>query len=435
MKHATQAFAACVLLGLCVPSERARAHAGPQVRSIRFDRQASLHAQTLLIANRGLMLSDADSARWELVCNDVLQLSTSDKPDIVDLPDGRILVATARGTLESSDRACNWHALFGDMVSTPALTQHPTDVQTLYLSTYAPGMTGLQLSQDGGRSWHEILHVSDTDFLRYIRIARSDPARMYMAKLGFATSQFAYAVMRSSDAGQSWQEQALELNETETDLELLDVSPFDPDLLLAKAHAADQVLMPERLLVSRDGGKTFEQPIQLHTITQAHWSEDGQSLWLATDDGLYRSTDAARSFERVGQADLISCVQEHQGGLYACGWYKGIQAGMPGIGVSHDQGATFDHYMSLNEVRAPLECDKTSDASVHCEQLWLDWQREILGYVPTAGSSGSVATGGSAAPGGGAGGCTTLRARTNGELSWVMCLAFAWLWRRRRLTN
>jgi hypothetical protein len=429
------------MLWLGAASERAHAHAGPQVRSIRFDREAALHAQTLLIANRGLILGDAMSASWELVCNDVLQLTTSDRPDIVDLPDGRILVATARGTLESADRACNWQALapFGDMVSTPALTQHPSEAETLYLSTYARGMTGLQLSRDGGRSWHEILHVSDTDFLRYVRIARSDPARMYMAKLGFATSKLAYAVMRSADAGKSWQEQAVELNDTETDLEILDVSPFDPNLLLAKAHAADQASMQERLLVSRDGGKSFEEPIQLHTITQASWSDDGQSLWLATDDGLYRSTDAAHSFERVGEADLISCVQERDGALYACGWYKGIHSGIAGIGVSHDGGATFEHFMNLNEVRKPLACDAASDASLRCEQLWIDWQREILGYVPTAGSSGAAGT--SAAQGGGSaastppsssGGCSMLRTQSNASLAWVVCVTFAWRWRRRR---
>ena len=429
------------------------------MRSIRFDRDASLRAKTLLIANRGLILGDATSASWELVCNDVLLLTTSDRPDIVDLPDGRILVATARGTLESSDRACNWETLstFGDMVSTPALAQHPTEPETLFLSTYAPGMTGLQQSRDGGRTWRELLRVADTDFLRYIRIARSDPARMYMAKLGFASSKFAYAVMRSADGGKTWQEQAVELNQNETDLEILGVSPRDPDLLLAKAHAADQVLMAERLFVSRDGGKTFEQPIALHTITQVEWSAVGESLWLATDDGLYRSTDAAHSFERVGKADLISCVQEREGALYACGWHKGVEAGMPGIGVSHDQGETFEHYMNLNEVKLPLACDRTSDASVHCEQLWIDWQREILGYVPMAGRAATAGT--DAAQGGGpaagaagqvagsagastaeapksSSGCSSLPGSADSGLSFIACLGAClgprWLGRRLR---
>jgi hypothetical protein len=429
MKQAVLAVA----LALLVP-QSARAHAGPQVRSILFDREQSLHAPTLLIANRGLIFGDADTASWELVCNEVLHVTTSDKPDVAALPDGRILVATARGLLETSDRACNWQRQtgFGEMTNTPALAQQPAAPEVLFVSTYAPGKTGLSKSQDGGKTWRELLHVADTDFLRYIRIARSDPQRMYMAKLGFASSRFVYSVLRSADAGESWQEQKLELTDEETDLELLGVSPVDPDLLLAKAHAADQALMTERLFVSHDGGKRFEQPIRLHTLAQVEWSADGQTLWLATDDGLYRSRDAAKSFERVGAADLVSCVQERDGALYACGWYRGIEAGMPGIGVSHDQGASFERYMNLNEVLTPLECDRGSAAATTCEQLWIDWQREILGYVPGVPAAGTAAvlaagSGGSAAHAAhGSGGCSLAPASSR-ERAWSTLVALGWL--------
>ena len=447
------------MLTVCLAPQLARAHAGPQVRSIVFDREAELHAATLLIANRGLIFGDAQRASWELVCNEVLHVTTNDKPDVAVLPDGRLLVATARGLLGSSDRACNWQLVpgFGEMLSTPALAQHPSEPRTLYLTTYAPGATGLQLSEDGGRSWRELLHGSDTDFLRYVRIAASDPQRMYMGKLGFASSKLAYYVLRSADAGKTWQEQAVELSEEETDLVLLGVSPHDPNLLLAKANAADPALMTERLLVSRDGGKSFESPIQLHTITAVEWSADGQRSWLATDDGLYVSTDAARSFARVGTAELVSCVHERAGALYVCGWYEGVQSGMPGVGISMDHGESFERYMNMSQVLAPLPCEHGSDASVTCEQPWIDWQREILGYAPGsagAGAAGSgrptTGTGGAAAPAAGSGGsppsaaapasdgsgCALAPSRTRGlplGAAWLLLALLARGAHRRRL--
>jgi MYXO-CTERM domain-containing protein len=384
------------------------------------------------------------------MCNEAVLVSTSYRVVVAVLPDGRMLATTPLGLLESGDRGCSWRMQpqVGAWQST-SLVQSPSDPNHLYLATYAMGETGLRASSDGGQTWHMLLHAGDTDFLRYLQIARGDEQRMYMAKVSFGTSKYAYHVLRSDDAGATWSESAVELSDDETDLEILGVSPFDPQLVIVKAHANDQVARKERLLVSHDGGQTFDTPIMLHVLTAVEWSADRKTLWLATDDGLYRSTDDAHSFERVGVIDLVSCVVEHDGMLLACGWYDGLAAGHPGIGVSADGGETFQDWMQLDEVLQPVQCDASTPTGMTCEALWTDWQREILGPVsvtPPAGGAGgmmSVAAGRgeagmSVAPQGGApapaarssGGCSVSPAHRS---AWSLGLLLLGLFATRRL--
>ena len=405
-----------VLFASLLYASTAFAHAGPQVRMIHFG--ATDADPAVLVANRGLFLGTPAEGAWRLMCNEALEVTTTERPDVVMLPGGRMLVPTTMGLLATDDHGCNWPAIAAFSTwSTTALAQHPTEPMRLYAATYAPGETALRESMDGGLTWQVLLKGADSEFYRYLQIARSDPKTIYVAKLNFGSMKFEYFVSRSNDAGKTWQDQPVPVNEDESDLELLAVSPTDPKLLIAKGQAESPALMPERLLVSHDGGATFESPLSIHVISEAAFSADGKTAWLATDDGLFRSTDGAHSFARVGPADLVSCVVERDKQLYVCGWVLGVDAGNPGIGVSKDGGETFTNWMHLTDITQPVTCAPTASTSQVCAMPWVDWQRELLGptgiVVPgwagggagvggmsmgsmgdTAGSSGAAADGG-----------------------------------------
>jgi hypothetical protein len=280
--------------------------------------------------------------------------------------------------------------------------------------------------------------------------------------------------MRSDDGGQAWQRSTVAISEAETDFALLGVSPTNPDLVVGMAESADPLNQPERLFVSRDGGHTFDSPMTLKVINSVNWSADGKNLWIAADEGLYRSTDDGKTFGRVGVAEYLSCVIERPGLILVCGWYRGIPAGNPGIGVSTDGGETFERYMSLSDVAKPLRCDAAAATSKTCAAPWVDWERELLGApitvdagvpppgagsgvgsagVPAAGSGGTPAAGSGGAPSAGqpsvggtgsdgsstqasdGGGCSVGSgpgsARQAPTVS-LGCLALAWFRRRRR---
>jgi hypothetical protein len=397
---------------------RAYAHAGPQVRGVL----TAADGGRVLLANRGLMFEDAGG--WRLLCNEALGVTTSELPDLVALPGPQLMAATSHGLLATRDGGCSWQGVppFEHTVTT-ALVQGR---QRLYLGAYG-AQSGLYASDDGGASWDVLLAGQMGDNFRSLRIAPGDPARLYARKLSLRGAQFVYALLRSRDGGGSWQSFEVEVRADETELLLLGVSPADPDLLLARAQSASGG--PERLLVSRDAGEHWQSPSQLRAITAAAWSADGQDAWVASDDGLYRSRDGARTFERVGPASLVSCVQPSDQGLLVCGYDASAPVASPGVLASTDGGETLQPYMTLRDVTQAVQCDADAPSAVTCSSWWADWQREILAAAPSGGAAGSCgacaapAAGRSAAAGGGAaasaaGGCSVQAGTSSAGWGW-----------------
>lgn len=443
--------AACGLL-LCVKiagaSAAAHAHASPQVRAVLFGGDA---LGRVLISNRGLLFGGVAGTRWKLMCNEALGVTTSELPEIVSLPDGGMLAATSRGLKASKDGGCSWQSVepFATTAA-PSIAQHPTRAETLYATAYGKGACGVYASQDAGAHWRRVLAAEDDAYLRYLRIAPGRPEQLYMRKLGLDGMRFVYSVWSSSDAGESWAGHPVEVNADETDLVLLSVSPVDPQLVIAKAEAANPGAVAERLLVSRDGGQRFESGWSARAISAAEWSRDGANLWIASDEGLFRSSDGARTFERVGPAELVSCLKQTEQGLLLCGYYRGGSAGMDGVGMSADGGQTTEPFMLMTEVTEPIACEDSAPTMSTCAPFWADWKREVIdGALPLppsaagasaalAGAGGSVApsagTGG--APGvdgapGASGGCSVgLTPRSPGS-AWLLC-AIALLSRMRK---
>jgi photosystem II stability/assembly factor-like uncharacterized protein len=394
------------LLSLSSGAQRVFAHAGPQVREIRFQ---GGDQNPVLLSNRGLIFGASGPQNWALMCNEALGVNTAEVPELASFDDGRILAATSMGLKFTNDRGCSWQGVepYGTL-SAPSIVQDAKDPQRLFVTTFGDGaQSGVSRSSDGGKTWQRIFSVDDKDYLRYLLIAPSQPERIYVRSLSFGSgSDFRYQTLRSDDAGKTWQRFDLTLmNDTETDFVLLGVSPDDPDLVLAMAEAADPITNKERLLVSRDAGKTFAQVGSIQVITAVTWSSDHKTIYVAADEGLLRSTDNAQSFQRVGPAQYVSCVEEHDGVLLACGYYHGVAAGYPGIGMSTDGGETFNTWMTLNTVLMPVQCDAQAPTRATCGPLWVDWQREILGTVavPDAGVADGGGQTGDGAAGTGAG--------------------------------
>jgi photosystem II stability/assembly factor-like uncharacterized protein len=358
-----------------------------------------MHPEVLL-SNRGLIFGSggANASDWALMCNEAMGVTTSDTPDLAVFPDGRMMTNTTNGLLMTSDNGCSWPGVEPfSKVSTPGMAQHPTEPNRVYISTYGPGAGGVSTSPDAGKTWQQLLMVDDNDYLRFVRISPSDPKRIYVRSLRFGMDgNFVYGLLRTDNAGQTWARNEVSVMPNETDFILLGVSPENPDLLVGMGETVDPASMPERLVVSHDGGKTFSNAMTATVITAISWSDDGKTLYVASDEGLFRSSDEAKTFNRVGVAEYLSCATVRDGALLVCGYYKSIAAGNPGIGISMDGGETFTHYMNLNEVAKPLECAAQSATGTACSLPWTDWERELLidGGVPLGGAGAAAATAG-----------------------------------------
>jgi hypothetical protein len=344
----------------------------------------------VVATNRGLIFGNLATRDFKLLCNEAYAVAPSEETvRYARLASGRLLVASSDGLQLSDDNGCTWRfapALADQLV--PGLAQHPTDPLTLYVTTYAreaPRSGALRISRDGGETFETLLTVPD-EFLRTLHVVPSSPLHIYFAGwvLGAMRS---YYVGRSADGGLTWERFTIALEPEENDLLLLAVNPKQPNELLARAVAPEPVL-GERLLWSRDGGRTFIALGKLPGLMHASFSSDGSVAYVGSLNGLQRVSGAAeaRQLEPMANGARISQVAEQDGTILGGGYYRGLDQNADGIGVAKPPNLTFDRWFDFSEVDAPASCSGAADKV--CRLLWEDWLREnvLTGAADDAGA-------------------------------------------------
>lgn len=371
------AVAAASLLGLASFTSSALAHDPPEVNRMLWSPEGDA---MVLRVNRGLLFG-RPGGEWRFMCGAAWGTPFGEQPDLVLLSDGRLLAATTRGLRESSDEGCTWSGVspFGDRGVT-ALTQHPSDPNTLYLGVAGLDRGGMYESRDAGASWTQRLILGPDDHVAQIALAPTDPTRVYLNGLAHdaARRAYSYQITRSSDAGASWTRSHVPLLAGEDEALLAAISPVDPDTLLVLAIQKARGDLPDRVLVSRDAGETFATLLEAMYLQSASFSSDGRLAYAAGNEGFYRSNPELTSAAAIGEAQFVSYVTAHDDALYLCGNHSGFDPASAGVGVSTDDGRSFERMMAFTEVKQTVACAEAGDTSRACKQLWADWQVEVL---------------------------------------------------------
>jgi len=254
-----------------------------------------------------------------------------------------------------------------DIAVTPitALAVHPTDAYTVYLATW----DGLYRTVDAGQSWHR-LAAATLGYVPDMALAPSYPLRLYAVtwdsalyrsddggdlwtlvasppsicglSVASADHDCVYArgcggdgaptLFRSDDGGQTWMTPTLTFT---TPLDLLTVSPVDPEVLIGADF--DQVFR------SADGGATWIQapfgtrffgkpvfdPQPPHTLYLGHWtgllrSADGGATWQDSNTGREFTALIASPFaanEALGGDDAASWRIVSSGDWWSAAWW------------------------------------------------------------------------------------------------------------------
>src|SRR5262249_22094278 len=124
----------------------------------------------------------------------------------------------------------------------------------------------------------------------------------------------AYRLLTSSDGGQTFQVHAVSLGAMEIGVSVLAVDPSDPERAFVRTAASDPTL-PERLLRTDDGGATLVDVMTLRGPSNVATSEDGGTVWIGGQDGVFRSTDHGKTFTAVPTAGVtqVACLVLHGG--------------------------------------------------------------------------------------------------------------------------
>jgi hypothetical protein len=377
---------ACCLSALL--STSASAHAPAEVIEVVSDAPNDVVIST----NRGLIFGSLEAGGLRLLCNEALDVSTFRPYRTALLPSGRLLIGDSGGLRYSDDRGCAFRPVEPLMgLSTPDFAHDPTQPARIFVATAGPGQNAVRVSDDEGATFRTLLTGSEDDFFGSMLLVPTTPVQLYVSLIVLdAEGNYSYALARSVDAGVSWTRVPVVLEESERDLTLLAANPARPDELLARATNVEPA-QGERLLWSRDGGKSFSSPVSLRVLRAGAFSPDGQLAYAGGVDGLWQARDAARTFVQVPATARVSALETVENRLLAGAYYRGLDAPEDGIGIAPIDEPTFARWMNFNDVAEPVSCPAPSLVDALCAPLWRDWMTE--NPVPTPAADAGVDAG------------------------------------------
>jgi len=376
---------------LASPS-RTLAHAPAEVLEFVSDKPDDV----ILSTNRGLIFGNPATGSWTLLCNEALDVSISRPYRTALLPSGRLLVGESIGIRYTDDRGCTVRGLESLAgLSTPDFAQDPTEPKRVFVTTAGTGQNTVRVSDDEGGTFRTLLTGSEDDYFANLLVVPSSPVQVYVSLIVLdPMGNYKYALVHSADAGVTWTRSEVVLEDSERDLTLLAANPANPLELLARATNVEPAA-GERLMWSRDGGKTFSSPIKLSALRAAAFSSDGQVAYAGGKDGLWQARDEARTFVQVPATARVSALDVVGDKLLAGAYYKGIDAPEDGVGIASASNLEFAPFVNFNQVSQHATCPAPSMADKLCESLWRDWMVEnpVLGSGPDAGAGAGTDAG------------------------------------------
>ena len=435
MRPAASFYLPCLALTVCAtllawPSS---AHANgrfPEANAIFF---APNDPDVVLLRTTFGLISSRDRGKtWDWVCERGVGLAGVEDPMYSVTPDGTMIASTFQGLSISHDKACNWSfaggaldsLVFIDLASRPST---PGDV-VAFASSYAgqddAGIiffkSTLFETTDEGKTFAPLAATISPELLgETVDVTPSDPDRIYVSAVRDPGTTATAFLLTSTDHGKTFVENPLPLVAPEHAAFIAAVDPLNADRLYVRTSNATG--MPSRLLLSDDAGKTFRTIFTgKGALLGFALSTDGKKVYVGgPQDGLNQASTSDFAFTQKSKVE-VQCLKLADDGLWTCSSEK---SGFV-VGLTKDEGATFETKLHFCDIRGPLTCPAGTTTNTECSlggtsMASPPWpqQRAVLGCSATDGDGGlgqdAAATGdGSANPAvpptmdGGGGGCS-----------------------------
>lgn len=337
-------------------------------------------------ATWGLVISDDGGETWGWSCAAVTGADpTREDPPIVVTPSGAVLLGTFSGLARSSSDRCDYERpaeLDGQFIID--LYARPADPGVIWaVATSGVDADTIWRSDDEGATWSMVGAPIDDILVERVRAAPSDASRVYLSGAipvmsirydggvpdgGPTTTERTGWFLRSSDAGETYERVEIPLMEGERNVHLLAVDPTDADRVLVRITKRSIDPTEERVLLTEDGGDSWTTVAMARYVSGAAFSDDGQSAWVTSRivDGLFRSTDAGRTFSQVQRLSL-PCLEVRGDEVWVC--VDELADGFA-LGRSTDAGDTLDEVLRFDEIYDLIPCSRCTAVGFVCP-MWL----------------------------------------------------------------
>lgn len=320
----------------------------------------------------GILVSRDAGKTWRWICERALGYEGTWDPPIAVTRDGRLWVGLERGLVSTLDGCAvdRVAELEGETIAD--LTADPHG-DMLWAITGSPDKRNAIWRRAPTGTWERMGFAPENIHLMTIEVAPSRFSRVYVT--GQPYGEVRGQIFRSDDGGKTLHANANALSDSGP-LFIAAIDPVDPSrVLLRHLHAAGSAL-----LLTTDAGKTLTPVLEMKSAMFGFAkSTDGRTYWAGSgleEDGIYRSTDRGKHFERVSQHGVL-CLHEAPGDrLFVC--ENGFKLGAPAIGLSTDEGRTVRAIASFGDVEGPVACGAPDAAVSLCADAWADTRALVL---------------------------------------------------------
>jgi photosystem II stability/assembly factor-like uncharacterized protein len=228
---------------------------------------------------QGLFLSQDGGVQWTAVCTQEISAQVFGLAIAPQAPQ-ILYVATVSDTLKSTDGGQNWSIIRPG--ESTAVAVHPAQADTVYLGT----RQGVLKSTDGGARWDPIdVGITDRDIVALV-VDPIEPDTLYAATAGGG-------IFKSADGGGSWTNHIVpSLPPERTFVSSLEIDPDRPGHLYAAGG--------QGIFLSPDQGRRWRlvKPAAVGHLVRRH-PTDPSIIYAVTEDGLLRSADEGTTWSKL----------------------------------------------------------------------------------------------------------------------------------------
>jgi hypothetical protein len=362
--------AVAIAAGLCagLVSPRAARANGAFPESFQLLLPDDRPGQIVLATNFGLILSDDGGATWTWTCERVPETDQGYLYAIGAPPLDRLFaISPGAGLALSSDDSCTWSRAGGSLDPIVASDVFPDRRDPMAVYAIAAPASGdkpgsIYASTDGGATFGAALFTAPGNGIlqgveRSLSDAQTIYASMYLNVVdGDGGTMLRPQVVSSIDGGKNWTTTDVTASLGMNFFYLIAVDPSDPMTLTVRVIESGD----ESLAISHDGGQTFTKALTLAggTLTSYARLASGTILVggivLANGRG-FRSTDGGKTFVdwTVPGQPHFRALAARDGEVYAAA--KNYTDGWA-VGVSTDEGLTFQPLMKYDDVKSIRAC-------------------------------------------------------------------------------
>jgi len=398
-------FASLVFLALLWSASVAQAHGRPPfLGDIAFH---PTDPDVIVVRGTwGLVVSEDGGETWGWSCAAVTGADpTREDPPILVTPSGAVLLGTFGGLARSSSNRCEYERpaeLDGQFIID--LYARPAEPGVIWaVATSGVDPDAIWRSDDEGATWSMVGDPIDDILVERVRAAPTDASRVYLSGAipvmtirydggvpdgGPATTERTGWFLRSDDGGQTYTRIEMPLLEGERNVHLLAVDPTDADRVLVRMTKRSIDPTEERVLLTEDAGETWTTVANARFISGAAFSDDGERAWVTSRivDGLFRSTDGARSFTQVQRLSL-PCVEARGDEVWVC--VDELADGYA-LGRSSDGGDTLEPVLEFSDLYDLIPCSRCTAVGFVCPM----WRPDLLYDLRLDGGSNVLPDGG-----------------------------------------